>query len=236
MTNTPVAGQPQSSKRPTAVRETAARMIYRTLQADIVAMRLLPGTALNEKTFIEQFGVSRTPVREALIRLGEDGLVDIFPQSGTFVARIPVDLIPESVVIRQALEGTTAEHAARLASKDGIDKLDELIDLQQFHAARDKLDLFHEADDSFHEAVAEISGFPGIWQHLKLVKIQIDRARRMTVPVLGRIDQVLSEHKRIRDAIAAHDAQEAVIAMKQHLNAVLPDIDELRQSRPEFFI
>lgn len=236
MTNSSVAGQHHSPKRPTAVRETAAKMIYRTLQADIVAMRLLPGTPLNEKIFIEKFGVSRTPVREALIRLGEDGLVDILPQSGTFVARIPVDLIPESVVIRQALEGATAEHAARLATKENIEKLDELIDLQQFHAARDKLDLFHEADDSFHETIAEISGYPGIWQQLKLVKIQIDRARRMTVPVLGRIDQILNEHTRIRDAIANQDTQEAVIAMKQHLKAVLPDIDELRQSRPEFFI
>lgn len=232
----PTAGQIPVTKRKVAGRETAAKMIYRVLQADIVAMKLLPGTPLNEKLFIEQFGVSRTPVREALIRLSEDGLIDIFPQSGTFVARIPVDLIPESVVIRQALEGTTAEHAALAATSQSVEKLDELIDMQQFHASRQKLDLFHDADDAFHEEIAIISGFPGIWQHLKLVKIQIDRARRMTVPVLGRIDQVLREHKLIRDAIAAKDAPEAVKAMKSHLSAVLPDIDELRKTRPDFFV
>ncbi|MGU3575575.1 GntR family transcriptional regulator [Brucellaceae bacterium C25G] len=223
-------------KRPPKIRETAAKIIYRDLKADIVAMRLLPGTAINEKSFSEQFGVSRTPVREAILRLAEDGLIDVFPQSGTFVARIPLERIPESVVIRQALESTAVEHAALSAGNEEIDKLDELITLQQFHASREKLSLFHEADDAFHETIAEISGFPGIWQHLKLVKIQIDRARRMTVPVLGRMDQVLREHKYIRDAIAAKDATEAAKAMKQHLSAVLPDIDELRKTHPDFFI
>lgn len=229
-------GQITTGARAVAGRDTAAKQIYRALQADIVAMKLLPGAALDHKTFIEQFGVSRTPVREALIRLAEEGLVDIFPQSGTFVARIPVDLIPESVVIRQALEGATAEHAALAATPEAIAKLDELIDMQQFHASRGKLGLFHEADDAFHETIAGIAGFPGIWQHLKVVKIQIDRARRMTVPVLGRIDQVLREHKVIRDAVAAKDAPEAVKAMRHHLSAVLPDIDELRKSHPDFFI
>ena len=61
----------------------------------------------------ERFGVSRTPVREALIRLAEEGLVDIFPQSGTFVSRIPSAAIPEAVLVRQALEGVTVEAAAR---------------------------------------------------------------------------------------------------------------------------
>src|SRR5690606_5410032 len=119
-------------------------------------------------------------------------------------------------IIRQALEGTATEHAALTATQEAIDRLDELITLQQFHANRKKLDLFHEADDAFHEAIIEISGFRSIWHHLKLVKVQIDRARRMTVPVLGRMEQVLQEHKRIRDAIAATDATEAVKAMKHH--------------------
>ncbi|MBC2886566.1 GntR family transcriptional regulator [Ochrobactrum sp. CM-21-5] len=228
-------------RRPAAPRQavgrtTSAMLIYRELRTAIVSMELLPGTALNEKAFIERFGVSRTPVREALIRLVEDGLVEIFPQSGTFVARIPVDRIPEAVVIRQALEGATVERAATLATVSDIDTLDEILAQQQFHAGRQKLDAFHEADEAFHETIAEIAGFPGIWQYLKPVKVQIDRARRMTLPALGRTEHVLGEHKIIRDAIANHDVPAALAAMKEHLNAVLPDIDELRKSKPDFFI
>lgn len=216
-------------------RVTTAKLIYHELQQQIIRMELLPGTPLNEKALTEKYGVSRTPVREALIRLAEDRLVDVFPQSGTFVARIPVDAIPEAVVIRQALEGETAERAAANSTAAAIEKLDELIHLQTFYARKDKPGPFHETDDAFHETIAEIAGYPGIWQHLKPVKMQIDRARRMTMPILGRMEQVLREHHAIRDAISARDVHAAREAMKHHLSAVLPDIDELRKSRPDYF-
>ncbi len=166
-------------------RVTTATAIYRELHAAIVAMEMTPGTPLNEKVLTERFGVSRTPVREALIRLVEDGLVDVFPQSGTFVARIPVALIPEAVVIRQALEGATVERAAAKATVKDIERLDEILARQQFFADRQNMSAFHEADEAFHEAIAGISGHPGIWNYLKPVKVQIDRARRMTLPALG---------------------------------------------------
>src|SRR5262245_33342750 len=106
--------------RPRPSRVTAASAIYRTLHDAIVAMELVPGTSLQEKALTLRFGVSRTPVREALIRLAEDGLVDIFPQSGTFVSRVPVGAIPEAVVIRQALEDVTVTRAASSATPADI--------------------------------------------------------------------------------------------------------------------
>ncbi|MBB3235842.1 GntR family transcriptional regulator [Phyllobacterium endophyticum] len=219
-----------------AGRMTTATAIYRELHAAIVAMEMTPGTALNEKVLTERFGVSRTPVREALIRLVEDGLVDVFPQSGTFVARIPVALIPEAVVIRQALEGATVERAAAIATPKDVEWLDEILARQRFLADRQNMSAFHEADEAFHEAIAGVSGHPGIWHYLKPVKVQIDRARRMTLPGLGRMEQVLSEHQVIRDAIGAHDVPAACAAMKQHLNAVIPDIETLRKSHPGSFV
>jgi DNA-binding GntR family transcriptional regulator len=225
-----------SGSRGAVARVTTATAIYRELHAAIVAMELTPGTPLNEKVLTERFGVSRTPVREALIRLVEDGLVDVFPQSGTFVSRIPVALIPEAVVIRQALEGATVERAAQKATIKDIERLDEILARQQFFADRQNVSAFHEADEAFHEAIAGISGHPGIWNYLKPVKVQIDRARRMTLPALGRMEHVLSEHRTIRNAIEAHDVPAACAAMKQHLNAVIPDVDELRKSHPKSFI
>ena len=84
-------------------RVTAAGAIYERLHADIVSLRMPPGMLLQEKRIAEEFGVSRTPVREALLRLSEGGLVDIFPQSGTVVSRVPVSVIPDGVVVRTAL-------------------------------------------------------------------------------------------------------------------------------------
>jgi GntR family transcriptional regulator, rspAB operon transcriptional repressor len=228
--------QPAQPRVPAVKRTTTATAIYRDLYAAIVSMQLSPGTALNEKLLTERFRVSRTPVREALIRLVEDGLVDIFPQSGTFVSRIPVGQIPEAVIIRQALEDATVSRAAEVATSADVTSLDDVIARQKFYCGRQDLNAFHEADEAFHEAIAAISGHPGIWEYLKPAKIQIDRCRRLTLPALGRMEFVLGEHQMIRDAIAAHDVEAARVAMHKHLSAVLPDIDTLRSSFPDSFV
>ena len=106
---------------------TAAAAIAAALRDDIVGMVLLPRTPLRDLVICERFGTSRTPVREALIRLGEEGLVEIVPQSGTFVSRIPLDAIPEAVLVRQALEGVTVEGAAARGGSAAAARLDALV-------------------------------------------------------------------------------------------------------------
>ncbi|MDF0696435.1 GntR family transcriptional regulator [Rhizobium sp. MC63] len=216
-------------------RVTTAGAIYERLYADIVSLRMPPGLFLQEKRIADEFGVSRTPVREALLRLSEGGLVDIFPQSGTVVSRVPVSAIPEAVIVRKALEGTTAEMAAQTATAADVARLDAIIARQRAHAAAGNASSFHEEDEAFHEAITQISGYPGIWAILKTVKVQIDRARRLTLPALGRMGNVVSEHMIIRDALAAHDAAAARSTMIHHLSAVIPDVDELRSRYPDYF-
>ncbi|CAN7702952.1 GntR family transcriptional regulator [Rhizobium sp. LjRoot258] len=227
---------PFEAERPTKLRRvTNAGAIFDRLYADILALRMPPGMLLQEKRIAEEFNVSRTPVREALLRLSEGGLVDIYPQSGTVVSRVPVSAIPEAVVVRKSLEGTTVERAAEVATAADIDRLNSIISRQRSLAALGDTSAFHEEDEAFHEAVAEIAGYPGIWTILKTVKVQIDRARRLTLPVLGRMDNVVHEHALIRDAIAAHDVEAARAAMMHHLSAVIPDVDELRARYPDYF-
>jgi DNA-binding GntR family transcriptional regulator len=225
--------RPQAAK---AVRRvTTASAIHEHLLGEILSLQLSPGTALQEKLIAEEFGVSRTPVREAIIRLAEAGLVDIFPQSGTFVSRVPVNAIPEAVMIRKALEGATVEGAAEIADEKSVARLDAIIARQRALAGIGDTSAFHEADEAFHEAIADISGHPGIWKLLKQAKVQIDRARRLTLPVLGRMDWVIGEHAIIRDAIAAHDPAAARAAMMKHLSAVIPDIGLLVEQYPDYF-
>lgn len=216
-------------------RVTAGSAIYERLHLAITSLQMPPGMPLQEKKIAEEFGVSRTPVREALLRLAEAGLVDIFPQSGTFVSLVPVAAIPEAVVIRKSLEGTTVESATAIATLADIAKLDAIIARQRVHAAHNETSLFHEQDEAFHEAIAGIAGYPGIWAILKTVKIQIDRARRLTLPALGRMENVIEEHVTIRNAIAAHDVESARAAMMHHLSAVIPDVAELRVMHPNYF-
>lgn len=145
-------------------RITTAGAIYDRLYADIVSLRMPPGMLLQEKRIADDFGVSRTPVREALLRLSEGGLIDIYPQSGTVVSRVPVSAIPEAVVVRKALEGTTVEAAALTASATDIARLDTIIARQRAHAATGNASSFHEEDEAFHEAITQISGYPASGQ------------------------------------------------------------------------
>ena len=217
------------------LRVTASAAIYGALRDEIVAMRLKPGAPLAEKDLTARFAVSRTPVREALIRLAEDGLVEIRPQAGTFVARIPLAVIPEAVIVRQALEGATVEHAVRHCTQEGLARLAAAIRRQEAFAGLDDREAFHEADEAFHEAIAGLAGHPGIWRTIRQAKIQIDRCRRLTLPVRGRMGQVIREHRVILDAIGAGDEAAARAAMRIHLDAVLPDARVLSRTHPGYF-
>jgi GntR family transcriptional regulator, rspAB operon transcriptional repressor len=220
---------------PRLPRVTSAVAIYRHLHASILSNALPPGTALQDKLLCAQFSVSRTPVREALIRLAEDGLVDIFPQSGTFVSRIKGDAIPEALDIRQALECLAVARATALAKPADIAKLDQVLARQAALAETGDTGLFHEADEFFHEMISLIAGRPGLWTLVKQVKLQIDRTRVLTLPTPGRMVQVVSEHRRVRDAIAAGDAAAAQAAMTDHLIVVIPDLMRLSGEYPAYF-
>jgi len=219
-----------------AGRSTAASMVQDELRRAILAMEIVPGAALIEKELTGRFGISRTPVREALIRLKEEGLVEIFPQAGTFVARIPAEAIPEAVFIRQALECATVELVARTGTDSSVARLDATITRQREAFERGDQEGFHLADEAFHETLADIAGYPGIWKIAQAAKSQIDRCRRMTLPVPGRMAMVIREHSSIVDAIRRHDGPAAEVAMRQHLGTLLPDLVVLQGLYPDYFI
>src|SRR6201997_2737031 len=99
---------------------TAAARIYADLRAEMVSLARRPGEAISEGEIASYYGVSRTPVREAILKLSDEGLVEIFPQSGIIVSRIPIAALPEAIIIRKSLEETTARLAAELASASQI--------------------------------------------------------------------------------------------------------------------
>lgn len=216
-------------------RGSSAGRVQSELRQAILDLRLVPGAAISEKALIDQYGISRTPIREALIRLRSEGLVEIFPQSGTFVARIPAAAIPEAMLIRRTLEGEVAEIAARTTTPDMMAGLRASIARQEQAALQQDQQLFHEADEAFHERLAAATGYPGLWKVTQAAKTQIDRCRRLTLPQPGRMQQVIVEHSAILDAIARQDPAAARAAMVLHLEALLPDIDRLRAAHTAYF-
>lgn len=216
-------------------RLTAASHILGLLRQDILSVQLKPGEALVEKLLTARFGVSRTPVREALVRLAEEGLVEIYPQSGTYVGRIPAASLPEAVVIRQALEGKAVALFVERAGPPDLAALEQMIARQEALARLDDRDGFHAADEAFHERIAQGAGYPGLWRLAQQAKSQIDRCRRMTLPVPGRMLHVVDEHRTILCSLRNGHMQMAMDAMLAHLSAVLPDAETLKTQFPDYF-
>ena len=227
------AASPRRGGRPRAA--TAAARIYSDLRAELVSLQRHPGEAVSEAEIALSYGVSRTPVREAILKLSDEGLLEIFPQSGIFVSRIPLAALPEAIVIRKALEATTAQMAAQRATASQILNLHSILERQREANAAGDSDAFHQADETFHATIADVAGYPGIWTLIQQVKVHVDRYRRLTLPQVGRIGRAIGEHEAILDAIEAHDPDAARGAMELHLERLLADISATQSINPEFF-
>ena len=209
--------------------------IYADLRAELVSLERLPGEPISEVELTKSYGFSRTPVREALRKLADEGLVEIFPQSGTFAARIPLAALPETIVIRKALEETSARLAAERARRSQIIVLLAELERQREASRAGDRDAFHQADEAFHGAIAEAAGYRGIWTLVEQVKVHVDRYRRLTLPQEGRMTRAIREHSAVATAIESGDGARAAQAMGVHLDGLLADIPDIRRLNPDYF-
>ena len=213
----------------------ASARIHAALREQILGMDIRPGTALQEKQIALACGVSRTPVREAILKLADERLVDIFPQYGTFVSRISIPAVRDAMVIRQALERTAVREAAARAQVEDIARLNATLAAQKAAHEMERLADFHEEDEGFHQLIAEIAGHPNLWRVVRHEKAQVDRCRILTLPAADRRLSVMGEHAAIIAAIAKGDADAAEAAMQAHLGRVVPSVDELAATHPDYF-
>ena len=159
--------------------------IYPMVRKLLLTGAIRPGDVLDEKAIAAQLHVSRTPVREAVKRLADEHLVEVFAQSATRAARIDRDEIAQSFLIRRALEMESAAQAAPLMNQQHAD---ELADILAQHARALERHSYAEAiarDDAFHRYITEISRLPRLWQTIEISKAQLDRCRNLMLPRTG---------------------------------------------------
>lgn len=209
--------------------------VYAVLREHIVKGFFLPGTALSEKRLAEELGVSRTPVREALIRLAEDGLVNIVPQSGTYVAPLDVGAVHDSQLIREALECATVFAAARNAQPADADGLAAILEEQKARLAVGDHEGFIAADDRLHARLIEISGHAGVAKTVQGAKLHLDRIRYIAGEDSPHIHYVIGQHEEIVDCVVRHNGRGARRAMRVHLRLVFDKLDRLLWERRALF-
>ena len=209
--------------------------VYERLRQMIVTLALPPGAAINRSELQASFGLSSTPVRDALTRLGEEGLVDIKAQSATRVSLIDVAAARQAQFLRRAVEQEAVRLHAALPDKDFEPELRSLLDAQTLRAAAGDIDGFDTLDRTFHRRLVELAGAPDLFSLVRARCGHIDRIRRLHLPVRGKAEEVVRDHARILKAIVAGNAEKAQARVRDHLARSLAYVETLRAAHPDFF-
>lgn len=218
-------------------RRQAAPQVYELLRERILALDLTPGTVLSRADLAAQFGVSQTPVREALIKLGDEGLVDIFPQHATVVSRIDIDTALQAHFLRRAIELELVHELSRLpeaALRALLVRLRAHIERQAAALAPQDWPDFTREDRAFHHAMYEAAGQTALWQLVQSRAGHVDRLRRLNLPAKGKAQAVLGDHRAITAALAARDAVAAQAAVRAHLAGTLAFVQQVRTRHPDW--
>jgi len=230
-----IAANPRPSRDP---HRHAAPQVFDYLRERIVNLVLPPGAVISRAELQDLFGYSSTPVRDALLRLQEESLVEIFPQHATVVSPIDLKLARQAQFLRRSIEHEAIRSLALMPETDRLPvvaRLDTVIDIQQALLGRGDLEAFHVADRDFHKLFFEAVGVPDLWVLARRHAGHIDRIRRLHLPIPGKAEQVIADHRAIVVGIAAGNVEQAEAALRNHLSKSLAFTPDLRARWPDYF-
>jgi DNA-binding GntR family transcriptional regulator len=215
--------------------QQAAHRVFGQLRDEILSLALPPGTALSRNALQRRYRLSSTPIRDALMRLEEVGLIDVFPQSRTLVSLIDVKLAREAQFLRRSVELEVVTALATAPNAGVLRELSAIITEQRRQAKAGDLERFNDADLAFHGTMYIAAGVPELWSLVRRQSVHIDRIRRLHLPIKGKIAQILRDHDAIVKAISDGKPRRAQEALRKHLSQSLAFTDELRARFPTYF-
>ncbi|GLU27421.1 MULTISPECIES: GntR family transcriptional regulator [Brucella/Ochrobactrum group] len=209
--------------------------ILNAIRNDIITLRLMPGKRVSENELAKHFGTSRTPVREALLRLVDQGLVEVWPQRGTFIMPISLAAVQRARFVRNAVEVAVFKRAAEEGlSPSTLAELDAVIAKQE--GSKGSPEDFTIADDAFHRTVANGIRMGDIWSLLEREKAQFDRLRFLSLPNVTPVELLIEQHKAMLSAIRRRDPIAAEAAVHVHLSEVLKVTEHLAQRYSDLIV
>ena len=207
--------------------------VYATLRQKVLTLELPPGAPLSENELAASLGVSRTPVRESLILLSHEGLVQVFPQVGSFVSRVDPAKVADAQFLREAVELAALDDLPADLDPGLVEELRANLEAQQRPGLG--LEDFFELDEAFHHALLRLSGHGSAWATVVAAKGHLDRARRLGLYDTASSEGFAGQHVEIMDAVLSGDLALARTAMRAHLRAVFDDVERIRERSPELF-
>lgn len=215
--------------------ETARDYALRILKANIISMDLEPGAMVSENELSAQMGLSRTPVREALMDLAKCRVVDVLPQRGSRIALIDYALVEEARFAREVLEVAILDLVCQRATPADITLLRQNVRMQTLAQEPEmgQVQSMLELDDAFHQTLFRIAQKENTYSMLCGMTIHFDRVRNLALGVV-RDSKIIADHQAICEAIAVRDAQKAKQVMTEHLGRVKVDEETIRRVYPQY--
>ena len=198
--------------------------VYKQLRTDILSGKYKDHEELRENTIAKEYGVSRTPVREAIRQLELEGLVSIIPNRGAYVNMITAKDVQDIYVIRSMLEGLCARWATEHITREQLDNLEETLCLTEYHTEKKNYDKLYELDSLFHEQLYEAGGSRILNHVLSDFHDYVKMVRKATISTSSRSVTSTEEHRAIFEAIRDQDADRAEALAKEHVKHTIESI------------
>jgi DNA-binding GntR family transcriptional regulator len=214
---------------------SARAQAYARLREAIVSLRLKPGERIADAQLAQELGVSRTPVREAILQLADEGLVDVVPQHGTFVAPISLEAVREAQFVREALEVAALREVVERVTDAQLGELETSLAAQTEAESTHDTARFYTLDEAFHRRLMEISSFPGVWRIAARSRAHLNRVRILSLPGPEVIAELVAQHVALVERLHARDGAGAEAVLHEHLRMVYSHLPELERAHPEYF-
>jgi len=217
------------------LRTTASDEIYNILRREILSLNFIPGRELKINNLCEQLQVSRSPVRDALMKLAADGLVDIFPQRGTRVSLIDLNLVEEEKFLRSSLEEKALMNAIDIMKKEDIKKYKDAILVQENLKNNSELYDFFNSDISFHKITFDLINKKECWKIINKRSVNYDRLRFLSFKQNVDKDTLIKQHHDIIEALLSDDKKRIESVINKHLNKIDFEWQLLLEEYPTYF-
>lgn len=215
--------------------ETGRAYALRTLRDNIIDNELKPGTLISENEIAKELGLSRVPVREALIELSQSKIIEILPQRGSRIALIDLNLVEESNFFRKSLECAVVRLACEMLNENDLLELEANINQQEFYLANPSPFHLMQLDNEFHAKLFAACNKESCYQLITNMGIHFDRIRSLALMVVKDL-KIVGDHRRILMAIKDRDAELAAELMNKHLSRFQLDEVLIKQQYPEYFL
>lgn len=204
---------------------------YEAIRQAILSGLFAPGSRLTVDAVANRLGVSRTPVKEALVRLEREGLVRVVPRRGAFVAMLSAEEVLELYDLREVLDGLAARKAAERITPQELATLARYLRRADKCAATGDLTRYSDADLAFHQAVRQASKSPRLVEMLENLRDQTRLLMSTSILLEGRLQRSIEEHRRIYEALRRRDGPAAEEAARAHMRAARQAVEEYVRSR-----